>query len=191
MKSVSVSGSLRENVGKKDAKNQRRNGFVPSVLYGGEKQLPLLVEEKSFKDLIYTPEVRYVELDVDGQNYKAVIQETQFDKVTDKLLHVDFLEIIEGKHITIEIPLLIAGNSPGVMRGGKLSKQVRKLKVKGLLENIPENITVDISKLDILDTIKIEDIQLEKISIIDIPSKVVVTILSSRNVEETTEEEKE
>ena len=184
-------GSLRENVGKKDAKNQRNSGFVPCVLYGGEKQLSLLVEEKSFKDLIYTPEVRYVELEIEGQNYKAVIQETQFHKVTEKLLHVDFLEVVDGKPVTIEIPLLVAGNSPGVMRGGKLSKRVRKLKVKGLLEDIPENITVDISNLDILDTIKVEDIQLDRISIIDIPSKVVVIILSSRNVEAATEENKE
>ena len=188
MKSVSMSGSLRENVGKKDAKNQRGSGLIPCVLYGGEKQLPLLIEEKSFKDLIYTPEVRYVELDIEGQNYKAVVQETQFHPVTEKLLHVDFLEVIQGKPVTIEIPLRITGNSSGVMRGGKLSKRVRKLKVKGLLENIPENITVDISNLDILDTIKVEDIQLDNITIIDIPSKVVVMILSSRNVEEAPKE---
>ena len=189
MKSVSVSGSLRENVGKKDAKNKRKQGLIPCVLYGGEKQLPLLVEEKSFKDLIYTPEVRYAELDIAGQNYTAIIQEAQFHPVTDKLLHVDFLEVIQGKPVMIDIPLLITGDSPGVMRGGKLSKSVRKLKVKGLLKHIPENITVDISQLDILDSIKIEDIQLDSISIIDDPSKVVITILSSRNVEEAPKEE--
>ena len=189
MKSVSMSGSLRENVGKKDAKNQRNNGFIPCVLYGGEKQLPLLVEEKSFKDLIYTPEVCYVELDINGQIYKVIVQETQFHPVTEKLLHVDFLEVVQGKPVTIDIPLHITGNSPGVMRGGKLSKRVRKLKVNGLLENIPENITVDISQLDILDSIKIEDIKLDNISIIDSPSKVIITILSSRNVEEASKEE--
>ena len=188
MRSVSVSGSLRENVGKKDAKNQRLNGLIPCVLYGGEKQLPLLIEEKSVKDLIYTPEVRYVELDIEGQNYKAVIQEAQYHPVTENLLHIDFLEVIQGKPVTIEIPLRITGNSPGVMRGGKLSKRVRKLKVKGLLENIPEHITVDISNLDILDTIKVEDIQIDNIAVIDNPSKVVVMILSSRNVEEAPKE---
>jgi large subunit ribosomal protein L25 len=159
------------------------NGFIPCVLYGGEKQLPLLIEEKSFKDLIYTPEVYYAELDVEGQNYTAIVQETQFHPVTEKLLHVDFLEVVQGKPVTIDIPLRITGNSPGVIRGGKLSKRVLKLKVSGLLEHIPENITVDISNLDILDSIKIEDIQLDNISIIDNPSKVIVTVLSSRNVE--------
>ena len=189
MKSVSISGSLRESVGKKDAKNQRNNGFIPCVLYGGDKQLPILVEEKSFKDLIYTPEICYVELDVNGQNFKAIVQETQFHPVTEKLLHVDFLEVIQGKPVTVYTPLLIKGNSPGVMRGGKLSKRVRKLKVKGLLENIPENITVDISNLDILDSVKIEDIKVDNIAIIDNPSKVIITILSSRNVEEVSKEE--
>ncbi|MDR1182116.1 MAG: 50S ribosomal protein L25/general stress protein Ctc [Bacteroidales bacterium] len=188
MKSVSMSGSLRENVGKKDAKSQRNSGSIPCVLYGGEKQLLLLIEEKSFKDLIYTPEVFYVELDVEGQTYKAIVQETQFHPVTENLLHVDFLEIIDGKPITIDIPLRITGNSPGIMRGGKLSKRVRKLKVKGLLEHIPEMITVDISTLDILDSIRIEDVKLDNISIIDNPSKVIITILSSRNVEEATKE---
>jgi large subunit ribosomal protein L25 len=184
-----MSGSLRENVGKKDAKLQRKNGFVPCVLYGGEKQLSLLIEERSFKSLIYTPEVYYVELEVTGQSYKAIVQETQFHPVTDRLLHVDFLEIIEGKPITIDIPLRITGNSPGVMRGGKLSKRVRKLKVKGLLEHIPENITVDISNMDILDSIRIEDIKLNDIAIMDNPSKLVVTVLSSRNVEEASKKE--
>ncbi len=189
MKSVSMSGSLRKNVGKKDAKEQRNNGFIPCVLYGGEKQLPLLIEEKSFNHLIYTPEVHYVELDIDGQNHKAIIQEAQFHPVTENLLHVDFLEVVQGKPITIDIPLRITGNSPGVIRGGRLSKRVRKLKVKGLLENIPENITVDISGLDILDSVKIEDIKLDSISIIENPSKVIVTILSSRNVEEVAKED--
>ena len=184
MKSVSMSGSLRENVGKKDAKEQRNQGMIPCVLYGGEKQLPLLIEEKAFKDLIYTPEVYYAELNIDGQQYNAIIQESQYHPVTEQLLHVDFLEVVEGKPITISIPLKITGNSPGVMRGGRLSKRVRKLKVKGLLEHIPEHITVDISNLDILDAVEINEIKVDNISIIDNPSKVVVTVLSSRNVEE-------
>ena len=184
MKSVSISGSLRENVGKKDAKGQRHQGMVPCVLYGGEKQLPLLVEEKAFKDLLYTPEVHYVELEVGGQQYKAIVQETQFHPVTEQLLHVDFLEVVDGKPITVNIPLRITGNSPGVMRGGRLSKRVRNLRVKGLLEHIPEHILVDISSLDILNTVEVNEIKLDNVSIIDNPAKVVVTILSSRNVEE-------
>ena len=184
MKSVSISGSLRENVGKRDAKERRKDGLIPCVLYGGKVQRHFLVEVKQFTKLLYTPEIFFAELNIAGSQYKAIVQEAQFHPVTENLLHVDFLEIIDGKPITIEIPMLIKGNSPGVMRGGKLSKRVRKLKVKGLLEDIPENITVDISKLDILDTVEIKDIPVSNFSIVDNPNKVVVTVLSSRNVEE-------
>ena len=98
---------------------------------------------------------------------------------------MDFLEVVDGKPINIAIPLQVSGNSPGVMRGGKLSKRVRKLKVSGLLENIPENITVDISGLDILDSIRVEDIKIDNVRIAENPSKVVVTVMTSRNVDES------
>jgi large subunit ribosomal protein L25 len=183
MKSVSISGSLRENVGKRDAKEKRRDGLIPCVLYGGKDQKHFFVDVKQFIQLLYTPETLFVELNVDNKMYKAIVQETQFHPVTEQLLHVDFLEVIDDKPITVEIPMLTHGNSPGVMRGGKLSKCVRKLKVNGLLEDIPENITVDISGLDILDVVEIKDIAVSKIAIVDNPNKVVVTVLSSRNVE--------
>jgi large subunit ribosomal protein L25 len=184
MKSVSISGSIRENVGKKDAKAQRRNGLIPCVLYGGKEQKQLLVEETAFEKLIYTPEVQYVELDVNGNQCNAILQEVQFHPVTEKILHVDFLEVSDNKKVTIAIPVKTKGNSPGVMRGGKLSKRFRKLKVNGLLKDIPENITIDISNLDILDSVKVEDIQIDNIAIVEHPANVVLTILTSRNVEE-------
>ena len=185
MKSVSISGSIRENVGKKDAKAQRKMGLVPAVLYGGEKQLPLLVKELEMNNLIYSPEVRYVELNVEGKVYKATVQELQFHPVTDKLLHVDFLESVPQRDVTIAIPVKIIGTAPGVLRGGKLSKKVRKVRVRGKLEDIPEYITVDISNLDILDTIRAGQIQLDKVEIVDVPSMIIVSVLSSRNVSET------
>lgn len=184
MKSVSMSGSLRENVGKKDAKAQRNQGFIPCVIYGGEKQLRFVVDEKQFQSIIYTPEVKYAELDINGEKHIAIIKETQFHPITDKLLHVDFLEVVDGKEISIGIPVRIEGTSPGVLRGGKLAKKVRKLKVRGELKNIPENITLNISSLDINDTIKVSDIKIEGLTLIENPGTVVVTVLSTRNVEE-------
>lgn len=183
MKSVSISGSLRENVGKKDAKSQRAKGLIPAVLYGNKQQKHLLIDEKTINPLIYTPEVKYVELTVGEETHKAIIQELQFHPVSDKLLHVDFLEILDNKPITIEIPILVEGSSPGVLQGGKLSKKARKIKVKGLLEHIPENIKLNISKLNILDSIKVEDVKVDNIDIVEIPSKVLVSVLSSRSVE--------
>lgn len=184
MKSVSMSGSLRENVGKKDAKMQRASGMIPCVLYGQGTQKHLLINELSFANLIYTPEVCYAEITVEGQMHKAILQEVQYHPVTDKILHVDFLEIIDEKPICIAIPMRVEGNSPGVMKGGKLSKKVRKIRVKGLLAHIPENIKVDISKLDILDTIKVSDIQIENITLMEPASKILVSVLSTRNVDE-------
>ena len=187
MKSVSISGSLRENVGKKDAKAQRNQGMIPCVLYGGKEQKMFVVEEGQFRQLLYTPEVKYAEVTLDGKTVNAIVQETQFHPITDKLLHVDFLEVVDNKPITIEIPFKITGTSPGVLKGGSLHKRVRKLKVRGLLENIPEDITADISGLDIEDVIRISDINIDNLDIIDNPNKVIVSVNQTRNVVATEE----
>lgn len=182
MKSVSISGSLRENVGKKDAKAQRGQGMIPCVIYGGKEQKIFVVEEKQFQKLLYTPEVQSVELTIDGKVYTAIVQDSQYHPITDRLLHVDFLEVVDGKPITIEIPFKVKGTSPGVLKGGFMKKRVRKLKVRGLLENIPECITADISNLDLNDVIKVSDIQIDNLTVVDNPNKVIVAVLPTRNV---------
>ena len=190
MKSVSISGSPRENVGKRDAKAQRAAGLVPCVLYGGEKQYQFVVAKNEFKNLIYTPEVRYAIISLDGKEIPAVLQATQFHPITDELLHVDFLEIVDGKPITIGLPIKIMGTSPGVLRGGKLVKKVRKLKVRGLLQDIPEVIPVDISGLNIDNSIKVNELHIDNITFVENPNSIVAAVLSTRNVEaEKTEEE--
>ena len=194
MKSVSISGSLRENVGKKDSKAKRNKGMIPCVIYGGKDQKMFVVEERQFKNLIYTPEVRFAEVNIDGDVRKAIVQETQFHAITDKLMHVDFLEVVDGKPITIEIPFKVKGTSPGVLTGCLLKKRVRKLKVLGLLENIPEDITADISTLDINDMTKIGDIHIDNLDIVDNPNKVILQVVPTRGSaaatsEEATEEE--
>lgn len=182
MKSVSISGSLRGNVGKKDAKAQRKQGLVPCVMYGGTEQFTFVVEEGQFKNIIFTPEVKYAELEVDGKKFNAIIQDTQWHPITDVLLHVDFLEVSADKDIVIGIPVQIIGTSPGVLRGGKLVKKVRKLKVRGLLQNIPEKIEVDITPLEIDDNIKVGDIKVENLTVIDNKAQIVVSVISTRNV---------
>ena len=194
MKSVSISGSLRENVGKKDARAQRNQGMIPCVIYGGKDQKMFVVDEREFKNLLYTPEVRYAEVNIDGDVRNAIVQETQFHAITDKLMHVDFLEVVDGKPITIEIPLKITGTSPGVLKGGLLKKRVRKLKVRGLLENIPEEIMSDISNLEINDMTKISDVHIDNLEIVDNPNKVIIQVVPTRGsaaaaTEEGTEEE--
>ena len=193
MKSVSISGSLRENVGKKDAKAQRNQGMIPCVIYGGKDQKMFVVDERQFKNLLYTPEVKYAEVNINGEVRNAIVQETQFHPITDRLMHVDFLEVVDGKPITIEIPFKVKGTSPGVLKGGLLKKRVRKLKVRGLLGNIPEEVTADISSLEINDMTKIGDIHIDNLEIVDNPNKVILQVVPTRGsaaaaTEETEEE---
>ncbi|MFW5759028.1 MAG: 50S ribosomal protein L25, partial [Bacteroidota bacterium] len=115
MKTVSVSGSPRENVGKKDAKALRRQGLVPCVLYGGEEQVCFTLPELAFKDIIYTPESCIVKLDIEGKSYNTILQDAQFHPVTDKIIHCDFLQVFPDKDIKIDIPINVVGNSPGVI----------------------------------------------------------------------------
>ncbi|MDR2972397.1 MAG: 50S ribosomal protein L25 [Bacteroidales bacterium] len=185
MKSVSMSGSLRENVGKKDAKAQRAQGLIPCVIYGGKEQLQFVVEEEQFQHLLFTPDVKFVELEVSGKKFEAVVQATQWHPITDHLLHVDFLEVTEGKSIVIGIPVKLTGTSPGVLRGGKLVKKIRKITVKGLLKNIPEEIIVDISNLDINDMIKVGDLSIPNLTFVENLNTLIVNIASTRNVVET------
>ena len=168
--------------------------MIPCVIYGGKDQKMFVVDEREFKNLLYTPEVRYAELNINGDVRKAIVQETQFHAITDKLMHVDFLEVVDGKPITIDLPLKITGTSPGVLKGGLLKKRVRKLKVRGLLENIPEEIMADISNLEINDMTKIGDIHIDNLEIVDNPNKVILQVVPTRGsaaatTEEATEEE--
>jgi len=191
MKKVSMSGSLRGNVGKKDAKKARKEGLVPCVLYGGKEQLHFAIEEKAFKPVLFTPDVFLIKLEVDGKNFDVILQDVQYHPVTDSLLHADFLEVIPGKQVKVSVPVELTGTSKGVLRGGRLIKKFRKLLVKGLIEHLPEKIVVDISKLDIGDSIKISNLKLDNIEFLDPATAMVVTVRTARVVAATAEEEEE
>ncbi len=182
MKSVSISGSLRAGVGTKDAKATRSEGKIPCVLYGGKEQVHFTALEKDFKPLIYTPEVKLADLTIDGRTFKATMKEVQYHPISDKLLHVDFLEVSDDKPVTIEIPLKIIGNSPGVKAGGKLITKFRKLKVRGMVANLPEFINVSIDKLDIGGDIRVKELSLDNLTVLNTPNAVVVSIAMTRNV---------
>lgn len=180
MKRVSISGSLRKNVGKKDAKAARNSGNIVCVLYGGAEQKHFTLPEVKFNKLIYTPEVNIVDIELEGKVYPTVIQDLQFHPVTDKTLHVDFLEIIEGKALTVNLPIKIVGTAPGVMKGGILNRKLRNIAVRGLIENMPEHISVDISTLDIGDTIKVKDLQIGDLTAQLNPNALVVSVKTAR-----------
>lgn len=191
MKKVSLSGSPRENVGKKDAKRVRREGNIPCVIYGGEKQIHFAVEELAFDNLIFTPDVYEIDLSIDGKEFKAILQDVQYHPVTDKVLHADFLEVIEGKPVIVGVPVHLIGNSVGVMRGGKMIQKMHKLRVKGLINDIPEFVEVDITKVNIGGSVKIREIELDKLSILDPVNSVIMRVKAARTMEAETEDEDE
>ncbi|MEI6696854.1 MAG: 50S ribosomal protein L25/general stress protein Ctc [Bacteroidota bacterium] len=188
MKTVSMSGSLRENVGKKDAKMNRKNGKVPCVLYGGKDQIHFLTNEKDFKDIIFTPEVCFIDLEINEKQYKATLQDVQYHPVSDNILHVDFLQISEDKPIIMSVPIKVIGTSPGVLRGGKLVVKMRKLKVKGLPNVLPDDVKIDITPLDIDDFVKVNNLKVEGVEFLNVPTSIVVLIKPTRGVEEATPE---
>lgn len=184
MKSVSMSGSLRANVGKKDAKQIRINGQVPCVLYGGEKQVTFSVDERAFTPLVFTPEVHTVDLDLDGQKFQAILQELQTHPVTDKIIHADFVQLIPGKSVTMNLPIKTVGNSAGVKAGGKLIKKLRKVSVRGPIEKMPENITVDIENLGIGQAVLVRDLSQDGLTFLTPGNSTIVTVQVTRNVVE-------
>ncbi|TVQ17073.1 MAG: 50S ribosomal protein L25/general stress protein Ctc [Bacteroidetes bacterium] len=194
MKSVSVSGSPRENVGKKDAKNLRRQGLVPCVLYGGKEQVSFSMAELAFKDIIFTPESCLVKLDIDGKVYDVILQDAQFHPVTGKVIHCDFLQVFPDKLIKIDIPINVVGISPGVIKGGKLITKLRKLRVKGLMDALPDNIEINISKLNINDSVKINQVNVKGLEFLDPANAVVIIVKMTRGAgmgEEETDEAEE
>lgn len=183
MKIVSLSGSLRGNVGKKDAKAQRKAGKVPCVIYGGKDQIHFSADDTSFKPILYTPSSNLIKIDVDGKEYLTILQDLQSHPVSDRILHADFLELKPDKPVIISVPILVTGVSPGVLLGGKLVKKFRKLKIKALIPNLPDQIEVNISKLDIGQSVRVSDLKLKNVEFLDIPSAIVVSVVSTRNVE--------
>ena len=182
MKSVQLSGSLRANVGKVNAKAVREKGNVPCVIYGGKEQIHFEADIRAFKPVIFTPNAHIVEIDLDGKVYKTVLQEAQYHKVNDKLIHADFLEIQDGKPVTANIPVVITGQSDGVKKGGKLVLKMRKLKARGIADKLPDTIEIDITKLDIGDSISVGDITVKDTTLLNAKNVSVVSVTTTRAV---------
>jgi large subunit ribosomal protein L25 len=182
MKTVSLSGSPRANVGKSDANALRAKGHVPCVIYGGGEQIHFSADERAFKDIIYTPKTNIVDISVDGKNYKTVLQESQYHKITDKLIHADFLQIVEGKPVTVQLPVKTIGQAEGVKDGGKLYVRLRKLKVKGLINKLPESIDLNIEKMTIGKSIAAGDIKIDGVTVLHPKNVSVVSVQVTRAV---------
>ena len=189
MKSVSISAEKRVDLGKKEAKALRAAGKVPCVLYGGETIQHFSATEIAFNNLVYTPNVYTVAIDIEGTVVNALIKDIQFHPVTDKILHIDFIELTPGKFVNTEIPVVITGNAIGVRNGGKLRKTLRKLSIRSTPENLPDAITLDITNMKIGHKIYVRDLETENFDILTSGNAVVVAVKTARNVVEDEEEE--
>ena len=182
MKSITIKGSKRESVGKVATKALRNADKVPCVLYGGENPLHFSANELDFSKLVYTPNAHTVVLDINGdQKINAILQDIQFHPVSDKILHVDFYQLFDDKEVSMDIPVTIEGSAPGVMlEGGTLVVSKRKLKVKALPNNLPDFITVDISKLRLGGKISVINLEADDFTILHPDNTVVCKVRTSR-----------
>ena len=191
MQSVTLQGTVRTELGTKYAKQLRDQGHVPCVIYGGDAPIHFYAPMLAFRGLVYTAEARMASIELDGKTYNAVIQDMQFHVLNDSLTHVDFIEVIDGKAVTIVVPIVLTGNSRGVRSGGRLKSALRNLKVKGLIDALPSAIEHDITELRIGQSIRVSDIKVGKLyEILNSDNAVVVSIASSRtSVAETGDDE--
>jgi large subunit ribosomal protein L25 len=181
MKSITIKGSKRESVGKAATKALRNADKVPCVLYGGENAIHFSAEEKAFKNLVYTPNVYTATIELEGEKaITCILQDIQFHPVTDKILHVDFYQLFDDKEVTMEIPVKLLGNAPGVIIGGALRFPKRKLKVKALPANLPDTIEADISKLEIGDKLFVSEVNAPGCIILHPENTVVAQVRMSR-----------
>lgn len=189
MQHFELKGQIRKAEGKATLKAYRAQGLVPCNLYGGQTENILFtVDAKDLKGLTNTPKSYIVDLVLDGKTYTAVLHELQFHPVTDKCLHVDFLAVDEKKPVCISVPLVITGHAIGVQKGGKFVQNARAIRISAPIAKLPDEITVDITSLDIEKKIKAGDIKVEGASVVSSKDLIICTVKSTRNV--TAEEEK-
>lgn len=189
MKTLAINVKERQNVGKTNTRALRNQGNVPCVLYGGEKQVTFYAHENDFRKLVYTPDTFVVELSIDGTVTKAIMQDIQFHPVTDKILHIDFLEVFDNKAITVSIPVILNGTSIGVKNGGNLMFRRSKIITKGLVANLPNSIELNIEHLNIGMFTYIKDITIEGCELVAPGNSVVVGVKTARTVVEEEETE--
>jgi large subunit ribosomal protein L25 len=183
MKTIEIVGSLRTELGKKGSRKIRKEGNVPCVIYGGKQNIHFHAHENSFRNLIYTPDAHLVNLNIDGKEHRAFLKEVQFHPVTDKIEHIDFIEVFDNKPIIISLPIKITGESAGVKAGGKLRIKKRHLKVKGFANDIPEYLPVDVTNVKIHQSVKVGDLSFDKIELIDSKISTILSVATSRVVQ--------
>jgi large subunit ribosomal protein L25 len=188
MKTLKIKTEKRTELGKTANRKLRKQDRIPGVLYGGEEILHFHMFRNDLRHLLFTPEVYFVELEIEGKTYRAIKQEAQFHPVTDQVLHVDFLEIFDGKPVAMNIPLNVVGQSVGVKKGGVLKQDMRYILMKGIPSALPEKVVVDITNLDIGDSRKIADLDVKDVEFLVNEDVSIVGVVAARGLAEEAEE---
>jgi large subunit ribosomal protein L25 len=184
MKTITIEGQLRTELGKGATRQLRSQGNVPGVIYGGAKEINFSAPAIAFKSLVYTPDFQFAEVKLDGTIYKCIMKDLQFDKVTDQLIHVDFLEMVEDKKVIASIPLKFVGSPVGVKEGGKLHIKMKALKVKTFPKHLREHIDVNIDDLELNGNIRVEDVQVENYEIMNSPRIPIASVTLTRELKQ-------
>lgn len=180
MKTFELSAQVRPDLGKKAAKSLRGGDLIPAVLYGGDSVQHLTVSQEGVRNLIYSPEIFVVNLDVDGTKVKAILKDIQFHPVTDRILHIDFLQVDEQKPVAVEVPVVLTGHAEGVKAGGKLALEMRKLRVKAVYTEIPEKLFIDVTNLGLGKTIQVGALSFEGLELLNAKNAVVCAVKLTR-----------
>ena len=191
MRVVSMSGSLRENVGKKDAKALRRDAKVPCVMYGKGEQILFAVDQTAFQRILFNPEPCFVSIDINGTKHSAMLKDIDFHPVTEIVYHADFYELTDDKPVVMSIPVHTTGTSKGVMKGGKLVYKQKRLNVKAVPAHMPSEVLLDVTDLDVAQRIRVQDIHADNYEILNPKSSEVVNVVSTRASATATEDSAE
>ena len=184
MKSITIEGHLRTDHGKKAARQIRSQENVPAVIYGGAQEVNFYASAKAFKPLVYTGEFQIAEVTVDGKMYRCILKDLQFDKVSDALIHLDLLELVDDKKVVATLPLKFVGTSVGVKEGGKLVIKIKSLKVKALPKDLVETINVDITSLALNGNIRVEDVKAPGLEIMNSPRIPIASVVMTRQLKQ-------
>lgn len=180
MKTITIEGQLRTGTGKQATRQLRSQELVPGVIYGGEKEINFSAPAKAFKNLVYTPEFQLADLSVEGTTYRCILKDIQFNKVSDELAHVDFMELVEDRAVVATIPIKFMGAAAGVKAGGKLITKIKSLKIKALPKYLTENIEVDLTNLELNGNIRVEDVKLDNVEILNSPRIPIASVVMTR-----------
>ncbi len=184
MKTITIEGQLRTEIGKQATRQLRSEGKVPGVIYGGAQDISFSAPVAAFKSIVYTPDFQLAELVLDGKPYKCILKDLQFDKVTDQLIHVDFLELVENKKVIATIPIKFTGTAVGVKDGGKLMTKMKSLKVKTLPKYLQENIKVDITNLQLNGNVRVQDVKVDNYEILNSPRIPIASVVLTRELKQ-------